>query len=586
MAQYYKTSEAAKLLGCSIATVRRWDSAGKIKSIRSPSGYRLIPQSEIDRLLGKDEAEPNIIDTEELLRTPTYEDETHEEEIRDLARNIVKHISDDRRVNIVDLEKLAHLFRNIPNEKCRRLGEDIYRLVYALTEAEAEDERDRLIDIEEIVSHLTQIYPQKIEEVVKTLDSIYGNLQSTYNSFYLRYGEEIKNLIERLEQEQQKIILERQRREFEEKGAIIEEILRSKDLVDRILDSFGSVVCGNVDVLKNIVYDLALENAKPIKVGSKDTVLRTVRAHPAIWLWGKAGSGKGELINLIESVSQNAHRVSDLGESALKYGLLELAQNGVLLFPEADVIYKETRSGGISIAQAKVIAIIRQIIEDNFITFYRYDPRSQTTQPAYTYASTTLVMASTEAPREEQTRQRFVVYRLDRDLSLDIEVMDATALGAMGKLYNTSYDLETIRLLYSAVYFNAGQVRGVIIPEEFARILGSINYRLALLSLWKSEPRLRDEIDSLTVGSDDSIGSAVTQMMWHDFLMDHKNNVRGAPSYIRRQGDILRRIHASAYLHFLQREQEDGYIEANKDDVMAGVEFLKYIEKSERMTGF
>ncbi|PKQ30910.1 MAG: hypothetical protein CVT62_10580 [Actinobacteria bacterium HGW-Actinobacteria-2] len=43
---------AARLLGVSIDTLRRWESEGKITGRRTAGGQRRFPQSEIDRLLG------------------------------------------------------------------------------------------------------------------------------------------------------------------------------------------------------------------------------------------------------------------------------------------------------------------------------------------------------------------------------------------------------------------------------------------------------------------------------------------------------------------------------------------------------
>lgn len=47
----YTISEAANLLGVHPDTVRRWESTGKIKSIRVSGGWRRFPESEIKRIL-------------------------------------------------------------------------------------------------------------------------------------------------------------------------------------------------------------------------------------------------------------------------------------------------------------------------------------------------------------------------------------------------------------------------------------------------------------------------------------------------------------------------------------------------------
>ena len=50
---YYSVSEAAKALGISVDTLRRWDRTGKIKADRDTATAASIPASEIDRLRGE-----------------------------------------------------------------------------------------------------------------------------------------------------------------------------------------------------------------------------------------------------------------------------------------------------------------------------------------------------------------------------------------------------------------------------------------------------------------------------------------------------------------------------------------------------
>src|ERR671936_486913 len=45
-------SEAARALGVSLDTIRRWDRAGRIRTRRDSANRRLVPRSEIDRLRG------------------------------------------------------------------------------------------------------------------------------------------------------------------------------------------------------------------------------------------------------------------------------------------------------------------------------------------------------------------------------------------------------------------------------------------------------------------------------------------------------------------------------------------------------
>jgi molybdopterin-binding protein len=51
--EYYAVGEAAKMLGVSIDTLRRWGRQGRIKVERDESNRRIVPASEIDRLRGE-----------------------------------------------------------------------------------------------------------------------------------------------------------------------------------------------------------------------------------------------------------------------------------------------------------------------------------------------------------------------------------------------------------------------------------------------------------------------------------------------------------------------------------------------------
>lgn len=47
--------DAAGLLGVSVKTLRRWESAGKITAVRTPGGQRRFRQSDVDALLKVDQ---------------------------------------------------------------------------------------------------------------------------------------------------------------------------------------------------------------------------------------------------------------------------------------------------------------------------------------------------------------------------------------------------------------------------------------------------------------------------------------------------------------------------------------------------
>ncbi len=50
--QHYTAAEAARALGVSIDTLRRWDRAGKILVERDAANRRVVPAAEVERLRG------------------------------------------------------------------------------------------------------------------------------------------------------------------------------------------------------------------------------------------------------------------------------------------------------------------------------------------------------------------------------------------------------------------------------------------------------------------------------------------------------------------------------------------------------
>jgi molybdopterin-binding protein len=53
----YTASEAARALGISLDTLRRWDRAGRIKTRRDDANRRLVPAREVARLKGGEAAD-------------------------------------------------------------------------------------------------------------------------------------------------------------------------------------------------------------------------------------------------------------------------------------------------------------------------------------------------------------------------------------------------------------------------------------------------------------------------------------------------------------------------------------------------
>jgi excisionase family DNA binding protein len=49
---YYTAGEAARALGISVDTLRRWDRQGRIRTERDAANRRIVPAEEIERLAG------------------------------------------------------------------------------------------------------------------------------------------------------------------------------------------------------------------------------------------------------------------------------------------------------------------------------------------------------------------------------------------------------------------------------------------------------------------------------------------------------------------------------------------------------
>jgi molybdopterin-binding protein len=52
--QYLGAAEAARALGISLDTLRRWDRAGRIRVERDRANRRVVPRTEVERLRGPD----------------------------------------------------------------------------------------------------------------------------------------------------------------------------------------------------------------------------------------------------------------------------------------------------------------------------------------------------------------------------------------------------------------------------------------------------------------------------------------------------------------------------------------------------
>jgi molybdopterin-binding protein len=82
--QTVSASEAARTLGISLDTLRRWDRQGRIRTERDAANRRRVPRAEVDRLLGHAEH--------------------HELSARNRFRGIVREVQIDGLLAQVELE--------------------------------------------------------------------------------------------------------------------------------------------------------------------------------------------------------------------------------------------------------------------------------------------------------------------------------------------------------------------------------------------------------------------------------------------------------------------------------------------------
>ena len=582
MDEVFSTKEVAGILKLTKQTVQNWCKSGRIKAVKLPGGSYRISKDEVERIQHGDESSPTIIDTSDMLKTPSFAEETYEDEIFSIAQDISKRVKPDNRISVEELQRLARFFRAAPDDKTRNVGYDLSRLAYSLQELVAKEEKESIMDIDMIVSHFIQFYPNQILGVISTLTKLQENLRQAWPARALEYVDVMTDLIDKLQMAANKIDEDRRRTFLESQGKEIEDILKSDDLLSIILEGFHTYIVGNDDVLTNLIYDLCLVGANLIELRTKTTVIKKIRSHPAIWLYGPAGSGKGQIITLIEKISYNSHRVSSTTPTALKKFLAQAANFGSILVPEADAIYRETRRGNLPQAQMEMSSLIRQIIEDNSITYTEYDPASRTYTEVPYSVDTTIIMAATYQPREAQMRQRFMIYPVEHNLGIDAHIMGENNLGVVRRAHEPYLSLSSITFLYATITENAMNMSGVMIPDRFLSYLDGISYRLLLLSAWMSNNNLRDDIDDMINVPDENVSSAVTQESWMSFISMDLPKDKEYPSFVRRQNDIFRRIVASCYLNYMDREIDNGYLRAKEEDVMAGIKLLTFIETTEK----
>jgi len=102
--QTLSASEAARTLGISLDTLRRWDRGGRIRTERDAANRRRVPKSEVDRLLAHEEH--------------------HELSARNRFRGIVREVKVDGLLAQIELEttESARVVAVITREAAEELG--------------------------------------------------------------------------------------------------------------------------------------------------------------------------------------------------------------------------------------------------------------------------------------------------------------------------------------------------------------------------------------------------------------------------------------------------------------------------------
>jgi molybdopterin-binding protein len=88
-----KASDAARALGISLDTLRRWDRGGRLRVVRDASNRRMVPVSEVERLSGR----PPTVRSGGRLSA------------RNRLAGVVRSVESDRVVALVEIEAGPYL---------------------------------------------------------------------------------------------------------------------------------------------------------------------------------------------------------------------------------------------------------------------------------------------------------------------------------------------------------------------------------------------------------------------------------------------------------------------------------------------
>ena len=109
-----KIGDAAKFLGISKDTLRRWEKAGKITSQRTPSGYRAFDPKELERIKLPDTEQ---LTTEELLKNTHSAYQSHADSISSFPTSNITNlpISQAPQLYLTNLIQLSWLLSLLLN---------------------------------------------------------------------------------------------------------------------------------------------------------------------------------------------------------------------------------------------------------------------------------------------------------------------------------------------------------------------------------------------------------------------------------------------------------------------------------------
>lgn len=95
MADDLRVGEAAELLGVSVETIRRWERDGKLKTVRTKGGQRVVPLADVKRLL--DERRKSAVDRP-IVATSA----------RNRFAGVVTRVEKDRVAAVVEIQAGPH----------------------------------------------------------------------------------------------------------------------------------------------------------------------------------------------------------------------------------------------------------------------------------------------------------------------------------------------------------------------------------------------------------------------------------------------------------------------------------------------